>query len=124
MHYLKEEVFSDPAIGEEDRWSFALAAYNAGPTRVRKWRKKAPARGLDPNRWFQNVEFIALEDIGEETVRYVSHVHKYYLAYRLSYERHQQKTGTHQAHGGGGLGQKSTSRGIGIIATHAGNLQK
>jgi len=62
---------------------FAFASYNAGPGRVRQLRKEAAKRGLDPNVWFGNVEQIASERIGRETVTYVSNIYKYYIAYRL-----------------------------------------
>ena len=45
--------------------------------------KEAAKRGLDPNVWFQNVEYVAAEKIGQETVTYVSNIYKYYIAYRL-----------------------------------------
>ena len=57
------------------------AAYNAGPARVAKLRKEAAARGLDANRWFQNVEIVAAKQIGNETVQYVGNILKYYVAY-------------------------------------------
>ena len=62
---------------------FAFASYNAGPSRVRQLRKEAAKRGLDPNVWFGNVEQVASERIGRETVTYVSNIYKYYIAYRL-----------------------------------------
>jgi hypothetical protein len=37
--------------------------------------------GLDPNRWFRNVELAVLKTIGRETVRYVSNINKYYILY-------------------------------------------
>jgi membrane-bound lytic murein transglycosylase MltF len=46
-------------------------------------RKLAAKRGLDPNQWLNNVELIAAEKIGRETVQYVSNIYKYYLAYRM-----------------------------------------
>ena len=46
---------------------------------------------LDPNRWFHNVEIIAAQKIGRETVQYVSNIYKYYLAYRLTVEQISQK---------------------------------
>ena len=39
--------------------------------------------GLNPNVWFNNVEVIASEKIGRETVTYVSNIYKYYIAYKL-----------------------------------------
>jgi membrane-bound lytic murein transglycosylase MltF len=61
----------------------AFASYNAGPARVRQLRREAEKRGLDPNVWFGNVERIASERIGRETVTYVSNIYKYYITYRL-----------------------------------------
>ena len=46
-------------------------------------RKEAASRGLNPNVWFNNVERIASERIGRETVTYVSNIYKYYVAYSL-----------------------------------------
>jgi membrane-bound lytic murein transglycosylase MltF len=65
---------------------FAFASYNAGPARIRQLRQKAEARGLDPNKWFNNVEVVAAESIGRETVQYVSNIYKYYLAYQMAVE--------------------------------------
>jgi membrane-bound lytic murein transglycosylase MltF len=62
---------------------FTFASYNAGPGRIRQLRRDAERRKLDPNVWFGNVERIASERIGRETVTYVSSIFKYYLAYRL-----------------------------------------
>ena len=66
---------------------FAFASYNAGPARIRQLREKAAARGLDPNKWFNNVEVIAAESIGRETVQYVANIYKYYLAYQMVTEQ-------------------------------------
>ena len=35
---------------------------------------------------FQNVEYVAAEKIGQETVTYVSNIYKYCIAYRLVME--------------------------------------
>ncbi|HDH08404.1 MAG TPA: lytic transglycosylase F, partial [Gammaproteobacteria bacterium] len=61
--------------------------YNAGPAKIRKIRKSAQKMGLDPNRWFRNTELAALKHIGQETVRYVSNINKYYLIFRLALEK-------------------------------------
>jgi membrane-bound lytic murein transglycosylase MltF len=63
-----------------------FAAYNAGPTKIAALRKRAASEGLDPNRWFGNVELIAAKDVGEQTVQYVSNIYKYYVAYKLTLE--------------------------------------
>ena len=70
-----------------NRGLFAFASYNAGPGRVRQLRREAEKRGLNPNVWFGNVEQIASERIGRETVTYVSNIYKYYVAYRLLAEQ-------------------------------------
>jgi hypothetical protein len=62
------------------------ASYNAGPGRVRQLRREAEKRGLDPNVWFGNVEQIASERIGRETVTYVSNIYKYFVACKLIVE--------------------------------------
>jgi len=86
MRYLIDRYFTDPGIDKLNRHLLALAAYNAGPGRVAELRKKAKAKGLNPNLWFDNVEIIAAQDIGQETVQYVSNIYKFYASYRaLSY---------------------------------------
>ncbi len=66
----------------EHRVDFALAAYNAGPARVRSLRTKTAEKGFDPNLWFGNVEWAAYDIIGHETPDYVAHVQIYYAAYK------------------------------------------
>jgi len=71
----------------------ALAAYNAGPARVIQLRKMAKAKGLNPNVWFDNVEIIAAQEVGKETIQYVSNIYKFYASYRaLSYYASQRGT--------------------------------
>jgi len=81
--WVVNTFFDDPELPPLQRALFALASYNAGPGRVRQLRREAAERGLDPNRWFDNVEVIAARRIGRETVQYVSNIYKYYLAYQL-----------------------------------------
>ena len=54
--------------------------------RIRQLRREAEKRGLNPNVWFNNVERIASERVGRETVTYVGNIFKYYVAYRLALE--------------------------------------
>jgi membrane-bound lytic murein transglycosylase MltF len=87
--FLRERYFSEPGLAEADRLAFTWAAYNAGPARVRSMRRKTEKMGLDPNRWFGNVELAALAIVGQETVRYVSNIYKYYIAYKTVAAMHE-----------------------------------
>jgi membrane-bound lytic murein transglycosylase MltF len=87
LDFLRTRYFSDLWMDEFNRTLFALAAYNAGPARVAKLRKKAATQGYDPDKWFDNVEVVAAKEIGRETVQYVSNILKYYVVYRLSIVR-------------------------------------
>jgi len=83
MRFMIDRFFEQEPMTKLDKALFAFASYNAGPGRVAQLRKEAAKRGLDPNIWFHNVEYIAEEKIGHETVTYVSNIYKYYVAYRL-----------------------------------------
>ena len=69
----------------------AFASYNAGPGRIRQLRREAEKRGLNPNVWFNNVERVASERIGRETVTYVSNIFKYDVAYRLLMDQEERR---------------------------------
>jgi len=84
MNFLVDRYFSDEGINDLDRWLLALAAYNAGPSRVISLRNEAQRNGYDPNVWFDNVEIIAARRIGSETVTYVSNIFKYYAGYQMA----------------------------------------
>jgi membrane-bound lytic murein transglycosylase MltF len=83
MRWVVDNYYKDEPMDPLNKGLFAFASYNAGPGRIRQLRKEAEKRGLDPNVWFGNVEQIASERIGRETVTYVSNIYKYYIAYRL-----------------------------------------
>lgn len=83
MAYLRDR-FAGKDIEPADRFDFALAAYNAGPRKVRRFRRRARQLGLDDDRWFGNVELAALQLVGRETVEYVARVNKVYVAYRVA----------------------------------------
>ena len=72
LRFLIDHYFSDDDLDDLNQALFAFAAYNAGPKRIQDMRELTAARRLDPNTWFGNVELIAAEQIGAETVRYVS----------------------------------------------------
>jgi membrane-bound lytic murein transglycosylase MltF len=82
MHFLIAQYFNDKSISPMNKGLFALAAYNAGPTRIQYLRKRAAAYGINPNEWFNQVEIMVARDVGKETVQYVSNVYKYYISFR------------------------------------------
>jgi len=84
---IDDTYFNDPNIDPLNKTLFVFASYNAGPNRVARLRKEAQEQGLDPNRWFDNVELMVAKDIGQETVTYVGNVYKYYVAYKLATEQ-------------------------------------
>jgi len=84
LAFLKNKYFSDVRIRPRDQVRLALAAYNAGPGKIQRVRAKTKQIGLDPNRWFRNVELATLKMVGQETVRYVSNINKYYVIYRFT----------------------------------------
>jgi membrane-bound lytic murein transglycosylase MltF len=87
LDWIRNRYFNNPEIDRFNQTLFTFAAYNAGPARVAKLRSKAAKQGYDPNQWFDNVEVIAAQDIGSETVQYVANILKYYIGYRLSVEQ-------------------------------------
>lgn len=87
LRWMIDRYYADEPMDESNRLLFALASYNAGPRRVRLMRNEARELGLDPNTWFDNVEYVAARQIGRETVEYVSNIYKYHIAFRLIAER-------------------------------------
>jgi membrane-bound lytic murein transglycosylase MltF len=75
MDQLMTKYFSDANFSENDRSLFAFASYDAGPGNISKMRKEAAKRGLDPDRWFNNVEVVTAEKIGMETTTYVRNIY-------------------------------------------------
>jgi membrane-bound lytic murein transglycosylase MltF len=84
MDQLMEVYFPDAKFSEGNRPLFAFASYNCGPGNVAKCRKAAEKQGLDPDKWFNNVEIVVARKIGTETTTYVRNIYKYYVAYRLT----------------------------------------
>jgi membrane-bound lytic murein transglycosylase MltF len=89
--WVVDNFYDDPAITPPNRAFFAFASYNAGPGKIASLRREAKAQGLDPNKWFNNVELVAAKRIGRETVTYVSNIYKYYLAYQMMVQRAQER---------------------------------
>jgi membrane-bound lytic murein transglycosylase MltF len=83
MNYLIEDYFDEPGIDTRNRMLFAMASYNAGPSKISRCRKLAQEMGYDPNLWFGNTEVAVAKVVGRETTTYVANIYKYYLAYQL-----------------------------------------
>ena len=87
--------FNSPEISAKDRIRFALASYNCGPGHIYDARDLAREMGLDPNKWFGNVEkallLLSKREIArkarygycrcEEPVNYVSQIQDRYDHY-------------------------------------------
>ena len=86
VRFMVDTYYKDEPMDDLNKVLFAFASYNAGPERIRGLRKQAAALNLNPNVWFDNVERVAAEHIGRETVQYVSNIYKYYIAYSLVQE--------------------------------------
>lgn len=91
LAFIRDHYFSKPEYSPEDRINFSLASYNAGPGRIRKLQREAEARGLDPYKWFYNVEILARQSIGHETVNYVTNIQKTMIGVRSSFELSKKK---------------------------------
>jgi membrane-bound lytic murein transglycosylase MltF len=84
MDQLMTRYFKDAHFDEQNRSLFAFASYNAGPGNIARMRNEARKRGLDPDKWFNNVEVVTAEKIGIETTTYVRNIFKYYVSYKLA----------------------------------------
>jgi membrane-bound lytic murein transglycosylase MltF len=91
MDRLMTRYFQDAHFTEANRTLFAFAAYNAGPGNISKARREASRRGLDPDRWFNHVEVVVAEKIGREPTTYVRNIYKYYVAYTLMLQAHEER---------------------------------
>lgn len=84
LSWIKKKYFdSQKELREEEKLRLMLAAYNAGPKRVKDAMDKAKQMGLNPNVWFRNVELAMLELGYNEPVIYVSEINKHYVSYLL-----------------------------------------
>jgi membrane-bound lytic murein transglycosylase MltF len=93
IRFVIDRYFKNEPMDRLNKGLFAFASYNAGPARVRQLRAEARKIGLDPNLWFNNVERVAAQRIGRETVQYVSNIYKYYVAYQLAMAATQARRG-------------------------------
>ena len=91
IRFMVDKYFANEPMDDTNKLLFAFAAYNAGPGRIHSLRQEAPKKGLDPNVWIDDVEMIAAEKIGMETVTYVSNIYKYYIAYKLIAQQEEER---------------------------------
>jgi membrane-bound lytic murein transglycosylase MltF len=75
MAQLMDVYFKDVPFDDQNRNLFAFAAYNAGPGAIQRLRREAEREKLNPNLWFNNVERVAAEHIGQEPVHYVRNIY-------------------------------------------------
>jgi membrane-bound lytic murein transglycosylase MltF len=91
MRFMIDRYYANEPMDNLNKALMTFASYNAGPGRVRQLRREAEQRGLNPNVWFGNVERVASERIGRETVTYVANIYKYYLTYRLLMDQQERR---------------------------------
>jgi membrane-bound lytic murein transglycosylase MltF len=97
IRFMVDQFYQNEPMDGLNKVLFAFASYNAGPGRIAQLRRLAATRGRDPNVWFDNVEVLASEKIGRETVTYVANIYKYYLAYKLVTEEEEERRKTREA---------------------------
>src|SRR5215469_10398721 len=61
MRVMIDRYYAREPMTDLDKALFTFASYNAGAARVAQLRQEAKRRGLDPNVWFGNVEYVAAD---------------------------------------------------------------
>ncbi|MET0988381.1 MAG: transporter substrate-binding domain-containing protein [Steroidobacteraceae bacterium] len=110
MRFMIDQYFKNEPMDNLNKGLMAFAAYNAGPGRLRQLRREAQEKGLNPNVWFGNVERVASERIGRETVTYVSNIYKYYITYRLLAAQQERRAVARAQIAGGAADRAATAR--------------
>jgi membrane-bound lytic murein transglycosylase MltF len=97
LRHVEDTYFDQASLDPVVKALFSFASYNAGPNRIQSLRREAERRGLDPDRWFKNVEYVVADKIGQETVTYVSNIFKYYVAYQLVAQAEQDRVAARES---------------------------
>ncbi|MCP3443855.1 lytic transglycosylase F [Bradyrhizobium sp. CCGUVB14] len=97
LRFLADTYIAEPAVEAREQVLMALAAYNAGPGNLKKFRDFASKHGLDRNRWFGNVENGAAAIVGQETVGYIGNIYKYYVVYAAQIKANEEAAKTDAA---------------------------
>jgi membrane-bound lytic murein transglycosylase MltF len=92
LKYIRDDYFKDDPMDPLNKTLMTLAAYDAGPARLKQCRQVAADMGLNPNLWFQNVEYAVAKEVGAEPVGYVSNIYKYYIGWKLMSEREAERS--------------------------------
>jgi membrane-bound lytic murein transglycosylase MltF len=87
LRVIADTYLQDERLDPLNKTLLTFASYNAGPSRIAALRKTAASEGLKPDIWFGNVELVVAKTVGQETVRYVSNIYKYYVSYKLVQEQ-------------------------------------
>lgn len=82
LRFIYDRYFDLPELSDIDKIHFSLAAYNAGPAKIRRMRVLAAKQGFNPNKWFNHVEVIARKNISQEPVKYVANINRYFTIYQ------------------------------------------
>jgi membrane-bound lytic murein transglycosylase F len=79
LHFL-DKFWADRQVPAPDRLYFVLASYNTGPAPVVRAHKRARIKGLDPARWYGNVETV-LRSPGRRYAREIAEIADVYRNY-------------------------------------------
>ncbi|OQQ08525.1 hypothetical protein BK411_08640 [Vibrio splendidus] len=82
LRFIYDRYFDLSEISDIDKIHFSLAAYNAGPAKIRRMRVLAAKQGYNPNKWFNHVEVVARQNISQEPVKYVANINRYFTIYQ------------------------------------------
>jgi len=66
LRNIEDQYFHDPNIDQLDKTLLVFASNDARPSRIAKLREQARSQGLDPNKWFENVELLVAQNIGQK----------------------------------------------------------
>lgn len=72
LRFIRDDFYKKDPMDRLNKGLMTVASYNAWPGRISRLRKKAAAEGLDPNKWFANVELVVAREVGRETGQCVS----------------------------------------------------
>ena len=93
---IEQNSAVDPEIAREEAYAIALAAYNAGPTRISRLRRTAESRGIDNKIWFDEMEPIVAREVGSEPVMYVQNVMEYSIQLQLQQQLREERLGVEE----------------------------